>query len=203
MRHYEIQTAPSKCGPCRKAAQPACYISTSQVGRWDRGGQSIVIYGKRLENIMKTPVSWIPAWSNAILGMEQQLGLLWVLCKRGSRAEQHRLALAVLLINYQCSTRIHSYHACALPAQQCSLQVFVPWGAEVTGCAGTHHCCMPSYILEQSPHPYRLPDVSQSGYGKERAAHSPDRLVSDSSVSDEKKAFSLWSKDDRRWVKAG
>lgn len=76
MRHYEMQTAPSKCGPCRKSAQPACYISTSQVGRWDRGGQSIVIYGKRLENIMETPVSWIPAWSNAILGMEQQLGLL-------------------------------------------------------------------------------------------------------------------------------
>lgn len=53
MRHYEMQTAPSS--PCRQAAQPACYISTSQVGRWERGTQSIIIYGKRLENIMETP----------------------------------------------------------------------------------------------------------------------------------------------------
>jgi len=82
-------------------------------------------------------VSWIPAWSNAILAMEQQLGLLRAPCKRGSRAEQRGLALAALLLNYQCFARLHSYHACALPAQQCSLQVFVPRGAEVTGCAGT------------------------------------------------------------------
>lgn len=169
--------------PAGRPSPSSPRVKTSQVGRCGRGRKSIIIRrraelpGSHHRNTQAMTASWTPSWS-AILGTERPLASLRAPGRRGSLAELRQRRSLVS----SAAMFTHTTHALSPPASVCAKRKALAG----SGCASARllSACPRASQEKATSASYRLQRRTQE---RNKAAHSPDCLVSDSSVSDGKK----------------